>query len=371
MKYKIILLIILCYACNNKENCRYFILPESNAKTLKIHELSLDTFLLSPLESSYLGEICLKNDTILFVDKKFCWIFAFDSNGKFLRRYLGRGGGPMELNTGTIDGFGFLPNNSYIFIGGGNDFHIHNHHFEREKSFVVKYLSEIGKRFHIYTKTYEKLIVKTYDNFLYYNVVCEYPKFNFIKTPSSFFEEAYVIAKLDLSTGYIVDMLGGYSPAYWEYETKRQFSFTNFDIDKDGNFYVNFEADSLIYVYDQNYQIKKSFGFQGKDMNLEYASLSTINDFRYNYRNEREKCGFYDWLTYDDASGLLFRSYRKGNWQPTDGLQIYDGTTLIGDVSVPKQFKVLGYIEPYFYAKATIDEDNERIVLYKFKLDLP
>jgi len=34
---------------------------------------------------------------------------------------------------------------------------------------------------------------------------------------------------------------------------------------------------------------------------------------------------------------------------------------------VPKGLKVIGYIEPYFYSNAMIDEENEIMKIYRFK----
>ena len=41
---------------------------------------------------------------------------------------------------------------------------------------------------------------------------------------------------------------------------------------------------------------------------------------------------------------------------------------LIADVQVPFGFKVMGYIDPYFYSEFICDEDNENLEIYRFKL---
>ena len=41
---------------------------------------------------------------------------------------------------------------------------------------------------------------------------------------------------------------------------------------------------------------------------------------------------------------------------------------MIGDVQVPDGFKVLGYIEPYYYSEFVCDENDETIAIYRFKL---
>ena len=65
---------------------------------------------------------------------------------------------------------------------------------------------------------------------------------------------------------------------------------------------------------------------------------------------------------------LTFRTYLTGAPDYQNRLQIYDKTTMIGDVLVPSGFKVMGYIDPFFYSEFICDEDNENIEIYRFKL---
>lgn len=145
-------------------------------------------------------------------------------------------------------------------------------------------------------------------------------------------------------------------------------SSSNFDIDAQGNFYVTYEADSLIYVYDKNHRRTCLFGFSGRNMDTDYMSTPTLSDVRKNYANERKRRGYYNWIEYDDINGLLFRSYQKGEGEPTDGLQVYRGCDLIADLDVPKQFRVMGYIEPYYYSNVVADEEAEKLYIYRFSL---
>ena len=52
-----------------------------------------------------------------------------------------------------------------------------------------------------------------------------------------------------------------------------------------------------------------------------------------------------------------------------DGLQVYSENCLIADIEVPRDFEVIGYIAPWFYARGFCNYDNEEIVIYKFKLE--
>ena len=95
--------------------------------------------------------------------------------------------------------------------------------------------------------------------------------------------------------------------------------------------------------------------------------LSTFQLFRENCFQNRKDRGFYNGIIYIEETDILLRTYQKGS-ETGGGLQIYKQSVLIGDIDVPESFKVLGYIFPYYYATCGIDEDNERIVLYKFKI---
>ena len=49
-------------------------------------------------------------------------------------------------------------------------------------------------------------------------------------------------------------------------------------------------------------------------------------------------------------------------------MQIYKGTVLVGDVQVPSRFNIIGYDENFIYADGYLDESNEKLAFYKFKI---
>lgn len=53
-----------------------------------------------------------------------------------------------------------------------------------------------------------------------------------------------------------------------------------------------------------------------------------------------------------------------------DGLQIYKEGKLIADVSVPTNFRVMGYMAPYYYSYIipNMDEEDNSLMLYRFRL---
>ena len=49
-------------------------------------------------------------------------------------------------------------------------------------------------------------------------------------------------------------------------------------------------------------------------------------------------------------------------------LRFIEHGVLQGDIEVPKSFYVIGYIAPYYYATIDIDEKNEMIKMFRFKI---
>lgn len=76
------------------------------------------------------------------------------------------------------------------------------------------------------------------------------------------------------------------------------------------------------------------------------------------------------WSKFMDETDLLFVSYRKDS-EDSDGLQIYKNGQLIADVIVPKKFRVMGYIAPYYYSYIIplLDEEDDSLIMYRFKLE--
>ena len=144
------------------------------------------------------------------------------------------------------------------------------------------------------------------------------------------------------------------------------FGGVNFDVGED-YLYVGYEADSLIYRCDFSGEPESCFGISGKGMDMDYAPVRSWDDVPV-YRQNRETKGRYGWIEYIDETGLLFRSYSRGQHSSSDGLQIYENGVLAADLDVPGEFRVAGYIEPYYYSQVFEDEENGRLRIMRFRL---
>ena len=221
----------------------------------------------------------------------------------------------------------------------------------------------------LYSPVYYKFILRKHNKHVFFPIQSQHPEFNFVES-KNYYENARVLAKLDLQTGKVVDLLGRFSPVYQQFNNIGQFSLVNFDIAPNGDFYLSYEADSVIYQYDADFNIKNAFGCKGKEMEQGYKEILNKQDFQHNYKKQRETKGYYTWIEYIAQRDLLFRSYQKSGTKANDGLQIYNDSILLGDVEVPKGMRVIGYIEPYFYSSTDIDEMGEKIKVYRFKISL-
>lgn len=138
-------------------------------------------------------------------------------------------------------------------------------------------------------------------------------------------------------------------------DTHYIFSSTFFDIDDNGNFYVVYMADSLIYKYDENYGPLYSFGFEGRSMDKEYLSVKRVGDIRGKGIAQYKTKGYYTWVEYIDELGCLLRSYSKGERELSDGLQIYKDRTLVADLE-SEQTAAMSFL-PLLFSKQIIKPD--------------
>jgi len=104
------------------------------------------------------------------------------------------------------------------------------------------------------------------------------------------------------------------------------------------------------------------------DTDYQEVPRRDIKKMRELYFEDRPLRGWYNEVEYFEETEILFRSYKKSGDSPYDGLQIYHKNVLIGDIDVPEDFVVKGYIEPYYYSSADIDIEKGEIKIYRFKL---
>lgn len=217
----------------------------------------------------------------------------------------------------------------------------------------------------------QPMVTRLKDGKLYMSMNTDNPEFCLLLTPKQYLEGAYHLGVVDLKEGKDLPMeIQGFPALYREDPSKYPFFLDNidFDFDSNGNLYLGYNADPLIYVFDTERNPIHAFGLTGRDMDTSYESMNTIDDVQKVAETILDK-GFYSWIEYIDETGTLFRSYKKGSHSEFDGLQAYSSKgQIIADVEVPKGFKVIGYIAPYYYSQIYSDEETSSLYIYRFKL---
>lgn len=372
-------LLVVLISCNQKSEQKEIV--STFSKNIKIDSIELEQVPLPELETSFIGEFEIYEGFVHFIDKEFGKIYQLNSEGELLNQFLGRGDSPYEINT-SIDGFLNLKNGNHLFLGSSFDLYFYKKEsYERFKKYFLGWEGEqdVNKvrssstpdvnQFALYTLDYENLRLREgVEGNIYIPIYGETQHFNGLNS-DLYYEEGKILARLDLKSGEVIEVIGKRSPKYLDNKYMGHHASFYYDIDNENNFYITHEIDSIIYKYDQDFELITAFGVEGSNMNTNYTAIKEFNPklFQELYFNERPKLGWYSYLEFIDELGLLFRSYTKGEHSEFDGLQVFEGETLIADLKTPKDFKVKGYIKPYVFGEV-ISENSEKLKLYRFKL---
>ncbi len=370
-------ILVLLFGCKvEDEYYSYFNAENISEKEILISELQLEAVVLDSVESSHVGLISIEQDSIFFIDQVLCEVFSFDINGTFHSKHLGKGRGPGEYSGGKIQAYCKLPGGSRFFLDGTLNKNIFDENWQRIEQFRTSWrrdhldpVNPDPTDPYLYSHEWEKLIIRPFsENEILIPIYSEHKNFNvFI---DGYYQEGRIFYVFDIKNQDFVNLLGRRSPEYLNYKYIPHHSFFSYDIDSEGNFYISHEIDSLIYVYDSDFNPLYTFGISGSDMDTDYQEVPRrdIKKMRELYFEDRPLRGWYNEVEYFEETEILFRSYKKSGDSPYDGLQIYHKNVLIGDIDVPEDFVVKGYIEPYYYSSADIDVEKGEIKIYRFKL---
>lgn len=277
----------------------------------------------------------------------------------------------METSIKHFVGHAFSNDKELALYGADADFELFDSISTVKKRFIVALNPNNTKtdRFDTYSYAWDNMMCRMYGHILYLGMQSECPTFNYLDQTNAFLQDGYHIGRIDLERMKPLPMfLKGFPQIYHDMPNKYMSAgYVNFDIDDNGIFYASFEADSLIYTFDLKCELLTAYGHAGREMDMEYRPIYSWNDMNKHRANRKDK-GRYSWIEYVDATGYLFRSYCKGTDSGTDGLQIYKKGVLIGDVDVPKNFRVTGYISPYYYSQIFEDDEHEKLTIFRFQL---
>lgn len=359
------ILILVLYGCKTRT-----IIHQTSEREVRYHSAKIDSVIVTIDNTSFSGYSGVSKDGLYFFDVFFNWFWNISIDGEVAARHIGKGRGPDELPITRPDGVVIDNNNSLLITGASWDAYI----FDNYKNIrpVNVRMSERNSRYEdtrAYTAFTQEYILKRYKDKFYYNVYMEHPLMNPVLFGRTFFKKAHLIMEVDIDDGK-TRVLGNYSQHYVDNPNKLNHWFgALYDLDDNGNFHVSFQADSLIYEYNNHFELLRTYGFEGLDMDTDYKAISGSWESVFSkYEYDKKHRGYYYWIKHIPELDLTFRSYHKSSKEPFDGLQIYEDGVLVGDIDVPKKFKVVGYIEPYFVTEIEDRYENEVMQFYRFSL---
>ena len=101
-------------------------------------------------------------------------------------------------------------------------------------------------------------------------------------------------------------------------------------------------------------------------MNQEYETYRTFEQAEDNWLNDSQLYGYYYDLRYEIETDQIYRLYTLGNHTQISKLQVYKHGILIGELTVPKETKYVGYINGMSYFVVPPDYENDRIILLRY-----
>jgi hypothetical protein len=361
----------------NRQSAPNFNRPNNTITHISYRGLSLDSIILDSTSTSLVGNICLSKNRIFFVDTRLSSLYEFNFSGKYVGRHIGHGNGPDELPIKRIQFCSTLPAGGFFIVGPTFDCYVFDSNYHRTDDFEMNWHKSTDDPDHLknpdpnstdpYSLAYIGGTFQIEKSTAYFSIFSQHRNFN--PTVNGFALSTKVLASMNLNDGYVDNLIGMLSPVYQKAKNTSTFSYAYFELMPNQRFLIGYPADSHIYIASRDFQIRNVIGLPGREVCQNYSPVSNMIDFwRIWYKNTQEQ-GYYRAIKYVPERDLIFRSYQKSGHDAPDGLQIYKGDSLIADFDTPRGFDVSGYIEPWFYSNAFVDEERNQIKVYKFKLE--
>lgn len=380
-KTTILILFILFFSCEEKKttsNEYYNEFEKKKKEKLLIHKITLeiDTIKIdNNIETSYNGNFTICENSLVFNDVFFGYLFHFDKNLNILSKNFGIGNQSNELKGVEYIIYSGCTNKFYVLSSKTGIIAVINSKFHKEKEFKINFNIKRSKEEVIneplpYLMDSYELdygydgILKVFDeHHLAIAITSSHPKFNGYFNSDFYYKNSRVIALINIEKEYI-DRLIGRRPLIFLKKQLPNYDHFNYEINN-SSLYLNFYPESSIYKIDKEEDVVQSaFGIQGSEMKTGYI---TTNSYKEAYKREFEdynNYNFYNSLYIDE--NLIFRGYTKSNLK-IDGLQIYKNEVLIANLNFPKGYKIIGKIDNAYYASKMDIKKREDMHLLKLK----
>lgn len=349
--------------------CGKGIKKNTSESNISINSLSVENIVLDSIDNcSYIGFSGVKGDSIYYFDEVLSYLYSVSADGHIGERQLGLGKSASELPIkNSMQACYSEEDETFNILGSSYDLYLYN--TEDRKTHRIS-MKPTGNDDSFQSSTaytlWDEVLMGSDKDYVYYNIFGNNEKVD-IFNRSDYIDKAALLMRVSKKDGEMTP-IGSYSEYYKQNKNKiKHMPRYYFDIDDEGGFYLTFQVDSLIYHYDKDFNLIESFGLQGRDMNTKMSDPgSTTDSFVKAFMADKDNVGHYYWIK--KCKDYVFRSYFKSKDSKTDGLQIYKDGTLIGDVDVPHNFRVAGYIGNYFVTNIIYKESPASMSFYRFKL---
>lgn len=338
----------------------------------------MDTVYVQLPSFSENGFFRIENEWVYYFDPIFSTANKISQNGEVLKTYLGLGDSPSEIRQDFV-WHGRL-GSKHIFMGRASDIHVFTDEFEREEDFM--YVVPRTKERYDGKKEVE---VGTYDMDIVFNVLTSknlaidiyqniyvpvriLPRVNpsYNLATDGYYNDAASIGRININSGKLETVFGNFPSEYldhrWEHYDDR---------------FITLKSDSIFVGYKGSFKIQVYSPFPENDLIYEFGQKeATINSEIKNFISFEEtpydsfKNGFYSHLYYDSINNLMFRSFIIDRESNKGGVQIYRNKDLVAQFNTVHKFNVIGYHNGFYYADGILNEEEDQLGFYKFKLNI-
>lgn len=349
---------------------------------LMTHEIGrIDSLTVSNLTSG-MGNFFMYDSLICFADVKDARVIAYSAaSGDSVRAFLGRGGGPTEIN--SLDrACPVIGSPEPMWIVFSREYDIYGFYPARDS--LVRYgrvgIQRIADTSdavvygdpHKYAVIGEELIMVG-DTVLLAPVD---PMLDETKAPdpTQHFALARTLGAFNTRTAQLDTLFGHLPEVYAKYPSRYFVSHSVAPAAGSGRYFVNFAEDSLIQCMEYPDGVVYEFGYDAPGADRQYSG-KFLYDFKTewdDFKQERSSKSFSTGLYYDAADDILLRSVVLDNESGCTVVQAYRDADLIAEAEMPAYFQVLGKHDGRYYGVRRMpDSDVEETIFtfFSFSLD--
>lgn len=368
-QYISIAILLVLVSCTSNRDVIWPKLDKTDYSHNIITRVQLTRVNLDSVYTSESGFSKVIEDRVCFFDKYLSKLFVYSIDGKIESSKLGLGNGPQETVIRNAVTFSSSPNGELAILGSNTDYQIITEEGLTEPYVTLTFLPDQkgeADNFFNYSYAWNNMQSIFNNGSIYISMDCEHPSLNYFETTEKTLKQKKHIGVIDVDTREVSMLLCGYPEIYHDNPYKySSVNLINFDLYSNERFIVNFEAIPEIYVCNAKGTPKSVFGVEGRQIDQDYKEVKSYDMFD-GYFENRENKGRYSFLKYIDEDNLIFRSYIKGSQYGDDGLQVYKNEKIVGDISVPKGFHVIGKVGEAYISNIYFDEKGG--YFYKFNL---